>query len=503
MGLFDSLPLSTAFRQPVKADPEPEKPKKISSDISKRRYSGAAISRLSSDWVAASSSADAEIKTSLKKLRDRSRQLCRDNPYAKQAKRTTQINVIGQGIKLQCQVPALRGKKKDKKLCYAIEKCWKEWCKRDSCDVSGQKSFFMLENMLAGALPESGEVIFRLVRKKFGKSKVSLALEMIESDLLDEDYSGSVKKKGNEWRMGVEVDSWGRPVRYAFLTRHPGDYWFADPSKNEKHIFLDAKDVIHLFLPERPGQSRGVPWFASVMDDLHQMSGYETAAVIRARAGASLMGFVSSTEGELEADDVEDEQRLTDWEAGVFKYLNPGEEITVPNISSPDQQYEMFIRSKTRRFASGFGCSYETISRDFSETNYSSSRLSLLEDREHWKMLQTYLIDNFHQRVFEEFLDAAVLDGVLDLPDYELSVDRYINPKWQTRGWTWVDPRKEIEAYRMGEAAGYYTKGQIVSMLGNDLDDNIQQIKSEQDQLKESGVQLDLDLKVVDVEMEE
>jgi capsid protein len=55
----------------------------------------------------------------------------------------------------------------------------------------------------------------------------------------------------------------------------------------------------------------------------------------------------------------------------------------------------------------------------------------------------------------------------------------------------------------MGEAAGYYTKGQIVSMLGNDLDDNIQQIKSEQEQLKESGVQLDLDLKVVDVEIEE
>ena len=126
------------------------------------------------------------------------------------------------------------------------------------------------------------------------------------------------------------------------------------------------------------------------MDDMHQMSGYESAAVIRARAGASLMGFISSTEGELEADDVEAEQRLTDWEAGVFKYLNPGEEITVPNISSPDSQYEMFVRNKIRRFASGLGCSYETISRDFSETNYSSSRLSLLEDREHWKMLQTF-----------------------------------------------------------------------------------------------------------------
>ena len=497
MGFFDFLPISDTLKSTPKVETIKEPEKKISSDLSKRRYKGAAISRLTSDWTSSSSSADAEIKTSLKKLRDRSRQLCRDNPYAKQAKRTTQINVIGQGIKLQCQVQALRGKKKDQKLCYYIEKCWKDWCKRDSCDVSGQRSFVMLENMLAGALPESGEVIFRIVRKKFGKSKISLGLEMIESDLLDEDYQVSVKRKGNEWRMGVEVDSWGRPVRFAFLTRHPGDYWFKDPYEKTKHIFLDAKDVIHLYLPERPGQNRGVPWFASVMDDLHQMSGYESAAVVRARAGASLMGFITSTEGELEADEVEDEQRVTDWEAGVFKYLNPGEDITVPNVSSPDQQYEMFIRSKTRRFASGFGCSYETISRDFSETNYSSSRLALLEDREHWKMLQTYIIENFHQRVFEEFLDAAVLDGVLNLPDYELNTDRYTNPKWQARGWSWVDPRKEIEAFRMGEAAGYYTKSQIVSMLGNDLDDNIQQIKAEQDQLSESGVQLDLDLKVI------
>ena len=68
--------------------------------IKRRRYAGAALSRLTDGWVTGSTSADAEVKTSLKKLRDRSRQLCRDNPYAKQAKRTTQINVIGQGIKL-------------------------------------------------------------------------------------------------------------------------------------------------------------------------------------------------------------------------------------------------------------------------------------------------------------------------------------------------------------------------------------------------------------------
>ena len=462
--------------------------------IKRRRYAGAALSRLTDGWVTGSTSADAEVKTSLKKLRDRSRQLCRDNPYAKQAKRTTQINVIGQGIKLQCLVPTMRKGKKDKKLSYMIEYAWKEWCKRDHCDVSGTKSFFMLENMAVGALVESGEVFFRIVRKKFGRSKVGLGLEIIESDLCDDDYTGKVLRKGNEWRMGIEVDKFGRPQRYAFLNRHPGDYYFKDNYNEEKHTIVPASDIIHLFLPERPAQNRGVPFFSAIMDDMHQLQGYESAAVIRARAGASLMGFISSSEGELEADDVENEQRLTDFEAGVFKYLNPGEEITVPNISSPDSQYESFVRAKIRRFASGLGCSYETISRDFSETNYSSSRLSLLEDREHWKMLQTYFVENFHQRIFEEFLDAAVLAGVLKLPDYELNSDRYSTPKWQTRGWSWVDPKKEIEAFRLGEAAGYYTKAQIISMLGKDFDDNVEQIKAEQETLSEVGVQLDLDL---------
>ena len=464
--------------------------------LKRRRYAGAALSRLTDGWVTGNTSADAEIKTSLKKLRDRSRQLCRDNPYAKQAKRTTQINVIGQGIKLQCNVPSLRGRKKDKRLSMMIDKAWKEWCKRDHCDVSGQKSFFMLENMMVGALVESGEVFFRIIRKKFGKSKVGLALEIIESDLVDDDYTGKVLRKGNEWRMGIEVDRFGRPQRYAFLNRHPGDYFFKDNYTEQKHTIVNASEIIHLFIPERPAQNRGVPFFSSIMDDMHQLSGYESAAVIRARAGASLMGFISSTEGELEADDVEAEQRLTDFEAGVFKYLNPGEEITVPNISSPDSQYESFVRAKIRRFASGLGVSYETISRDFSETNYSSSRLSLLEDREHWKMLQTYFVENFHQRIFEEFLDAAVLSGVLNLPDYELSPERYASPKWQTRGWSWVDPKKEIEAFRLGEAAGYYTKSQITSMLGIDFEDNVEQIKAEKETLNDIGVQLDLDLDV-------
>lgn len=461
----------------------------------RRNYAGAIISRLTSDWMSTQASADAEIRTSIKKLRDRSREMVRNNPYAKQAKRTTQVNVVGSGIKLQSQVQQVRGRKPSEAINRLIEEKWHLWTRAQYCDVAGRHSFHMMEWLATGALPESGEALFRFIRRPFGGSRVPLALEMIESDVLDEEYQGPTLSKLNEWRMGVEIDEWGRPVRYAFLTRHPGDYWFQNaPQKGEKHVFLPAADVIHLFIPERPQQHRGVPWFHSVMADAHQLQGYEEAAVIRARAGASVMGFVTSPEGELDGDDVEADRRISEFEPGMWKYLEPGQNVEVPNISSPDQQYEMFVKNKVRRFASGFGCSYETLSRDFSETNYSSSRLSLLEDREHWKVIQSYLIENFHNRVFREWLDLAVLAGELPFDDYDSRPERYDTPRWMARGWDWVDPLKEAKAYRQMEQAGYMTKAQIVAKLGGDFFDNLTEFSREQQAAEELSVELDRDI---------
>jgi len=461
----------------------------------RRSYAGAIVSRLTSDWMSTRSSADAEIRNSLSKLRDRSREMVRNNPYAKQAKRTTQVNVVGSGIKLQSQVQQVRGRKPSEAINRLIKEKWHLWTRAQYCDVAGRHSFHMMEWLATGALPESGEALFRIIRRPFGGSRVPLALEMIESDVLDEEYQGPTLAKLNEWRMGVEINEWGRPVRYAFLTRHPGDYWFQNaPQKGDKHVFLPAADVIHLFLPERPQQHRGVPWFHSVMADAHQLQGYEEAAVIRARAGASVMGFVTSPEGELEGDDVEADRRISEFEPGMWKYLEPGQNVSVPNISSPDQQYEMFVKNKVRRFASGFGCSYETLSRDFSETNYSSSRLSLLEDREHWKVIQSYLIENFHNRVFREWLDLAVLAGELPFDDYDARPERYDTPRWMARGWDWVDPLKEAKAYRQMEQAGYMTKAQIVAKLGGDFFDNLTEFSREQQAALELSVELDRDI---------
>ena len=142
-----------------------------------RAYQGAVSDRLTANWMSSQLSADAEIRGSLRKLRDRSREMVRNFPYAKQAKRTTQINVVGTGMKFQSLVTQVRGNKRDQRANKAIEEAWADWCRPENCDTAGRHSFHQFEWLATGALPESGEAIFRIVRKPFGTTGVPLALQ--------------------------------------------------------------------------------------------------------------------------------------------------------------------------------------------------------------------------------------------------------------------------------------------------------------------------------------
>ena len=468
----------------------------------RRMYEGARVSRLTSDWIANGTSADAEIKGSLSRLRNRSRQLVRDNDYARQAVRAVKNNVIGTGVRLQVQVPMQRGAGRlDHAVNDGIEMAWRRWGRKGTCNTAGRLTFNDIERLAVASMCESGEVFIRMVRRPFGGGQIPFALEVIESDQLDEDYTGSSTVAGNEWRMGIEVDRWGRPVQYAFLTSHPGDTPFAHAAAS-RHQMIPADQILHLYTQERPGQTRGVPWFSSAIKRMHHLSGYEEAEVVRARASSSLMGFITSPEGELQGDEVLDGDRVSNFEPGVFKYLAPGESVSVPQLDAPDGQFEPFLRAMLRAMASGLGCSYETISRDYSQTNYSSSRLSLLEDRDNWRALQNYMVENFHQPVYEAWLEMAVLSGALPLPNYEANPERYLNVRWMPRGWSWVDPAKEVDAYAAAVRNGFKTLADVVAEGGGDLQDLLRARKAELELMEEMELSFDTTTGISEAEPE-
>jgi lambda family phage portal protein len=458
----------------------------------RRMFEAARRNRLLHDLVAPTTSADAELRVSLRVLRDRAHQLVRDNPYARQAKRTTQINVVGpRGIQMQGQVVKAGGTKKDTRRNRIMEEAWRRWCRADTCDVAGRLSFHGFEMMAAGSLPESGECLIRIVRQAMGQGRAPLALELIEAHQLDEDKSGVSDRPGHEWRLGVEINQWGRPTRYAILLRHPGDVELGLNRRGaeEKHVLVPAEDIIHVYMPERIGQNRGVPWLASVITTVHGLAEYEKAHWVKKRVQAASLGWIRSPEGELIGDAVENGQRLINTEPGSWNYLEPGQEPVAPDFGPDDGQYDAVVRNMTRRFAAGMGCSYSTISKDFSDTNYSSSRLSILEDRDHWRVVQSVLIQHFHQRVFEEWLRAAALVGDLPSPafnDYWTRPERYNAPRWQARSYSWVDPQKELNAVEMARKLLLQSHSeQIAEHSGDQFEMVMAQIALE-NELKES-----------------
>lgn len=457
---------------------------------SKRSYAASQVNRLMADWRTFATSADTEVRSSLPALRARSRQLHRDNDYARGANREFKNNIVGRGITLQAQVKKLRGSQLDDKLNQQIEEKWSDWCCADHCDVTGKLSFTAMQRLIIGSLEENGEVLVREIKQKFGDSKVPFALQILEADMLNDRYN-DVSDEGNQIRMGVESDKWDRPIAYWFFLVHPGDIAFSSivASNKQNMIRVLAEEVHHLYIPERIGQTRGVPWLVSAMIRLRHMGGLEEAEVIAARAGASLMGFIQTPDGELQGDGVEAEQRVTEFEPGVFKQLNPGEVVNVPNLNRPDGQFAPFMQAMLRGVAAGVGQSYETVSRDYSNTSYSSARTSIMAERDNYRTIQDWLIEHFNQPVFESWLEMAWLAGEIQLPQYLTQPEMYEkSAKWTPRGWAWIDPLKEVQAFGSAVDRGFMTQTDVIAQQGGDIEETLDTRQREIKMAKDRGL---------------
>lgn len=436
---------------------------------SARSYEGAAVNRLTSEWSPMHTSADSELVTSLRLMRARSRQLVRDNPYAKQAVRLMVNNVVGGGIGLQAQVKSAAGKLQTP-INDAIETAWARWAEKETCHTAGELAFQDIERFCLAQLVTAGEVIIRKHRTPFGGGKVPLALELIESDRLMDQWQSARAPNGNAIRLGKEVDEWGRCIAYWFMPRHPGDYQFAtfDPSK---FLRVPADEVIHLYLVDRWPQTRGEPWFHSVLSSLHQQHGYEDAEIIKARATANVVGFIRAPEP-LTPDAVVGGRQLLDTEPGTWQRLLPGEDVAGFAPSSPNPGLEPFLRYMLRKMAAGVGVSYESLSRDYTNATYSSARMALLDDRDLYRILQGWLIRNLRTNIHREWLDAAVLVGAIPRVggDYFSNPDKYQAVRFKPRGWSWIDPSKEVAAYKMAVRCGFMAPEDVIAQTANGAD---------------------------------
>jgi lambda family phage portal protein len=460
----------------------------------KRMYAGARNSRLS--LSASSTSADAELYVSLRSLRDKSRALVRDIPTAKRAKAIVVNNVIGRGVGMQAQVRATRGGATVKRINDGIERAWSEWSRADYCHTGGTLHFSDLERLVMGEVFEAGECFIRIHPTPFGGSRVPMALEVIEADRIADDHEIQAPPSGKVV-MGVEVDQYDRPLAYYIHKGHPSAIRLQGRTI-DGIMRVPADQIIHLKLIDRWPQVRGVPAMHAALGRMHQLSEYENAALVAARIGASAVGFFEPTEFFEGAEGDEDEagNESTTVEAGQFKRLPPGYKLSTWDPDYPHANYDPFTRAALRSIASAVGVSYESLSRDYSQSNYSSSRLALLDDRDLWRTLQAWWTRSFREPLHREWMRQAVLSGAIpevDRGQYAIDPSRFESVRWKPRGWSWVDPTKEVAAFKEAERAGYMTKSDIIAATngGADLEDVIAARRAELDALEAAGLATD------------
>lgn len=465
-----------------------------------RAYAGARASRLTAGFGSSSnSSADTELAASLTQLRARSRQLMRDAPYAKRAKVIIVNNVVGSGVGLQAQVHNSRGGLHER-VNAGIEEAWRLWARADSCHTGGALAFADLERLALSEIVTAGEVFIRKHPRAFGNSSIPFALELIEADRVADEFTHPhPAPTGNEVRMGVEVDAYGRPLAYWLRERHPGELRFlADQAA--KLIRVPASEIIHLRIVDRWPQTRGEPWLHTVLRKLNDMDEYSGSELIAARGAANYFATLESPDADpMPGAEVQaDGQRQINIEPLVIEQLSPGDHLEFHSPNRPNPALDPFLRYMLREVAAGVGVSYESLSRDYSQSNYSSSRLSLLDDRDLWRVIQQWWIRAFRDPLHREWMQQAVFSrAITAIPaeSFGLNPEAFLAVRWKLRGWSWVDPSKEVDAAADAIDNNLTTVTDVLEQTGNgqDIEDYVEKVTRERDLFAANGLVHPLD----------
>lgn len=453
-------------------------------------YSGAQRNRLTTDWVRSwIRSADQEIRWDHRSLVGRSRELFRNDPYAKRYARLLRNNVVGpHGVMMQARVKKANGDF-DTTINDQIESEWEEWSLPGNCTTDGRLGLRGLCGGVLEGLARDGEVLVQPMRG--WKNRWGYAIRLIDPDLLDVEYNREERGTDNEVRMGVELDPWGRAVAYHMLQRHP-----SDGGRRAKRKRVMAADLWHLYVVERPGQTRGVPWIAPSMVRMKWLGDYEQGELLAAKAASHKMGFFTQ-KAELEEDpttfreddeDGEEQTLISESEPMRFDLLPEGVEFTAYDPTHPTTAFSDFEKSILRGISMGMDASYASLSGDLSDVNFTSSRTGLKQEQDAYKWLQQDLIDQFLRPLYLDWFTHAMTSGALDLPARNMA--RWRVHGWLPRGWEYVQPREQTESDLAAVDRGLNSLTRIAAAQGRDLEEIFAERARENQMAKRYGIDI-------------
>lgn len=435
-------------------------------------------------------SADTEIAVGLPRLRDRSRDLTRNNPHARKALSVWVNNLVGCGI-----VP--RAKSGNASLDKRTNELFSRWS--DACDPEGQLDFYGIQDLIAREMIEGGEVLIRR-RSRFTSDglPVPLQLQVLEGEFLDMTRMGPTP--GGRVVNGVEFNGIGRRTAYWLFQDHPGNGLYAITGSGTSQR-IDAGDVAHLFRKERT-QTRGIPWSAPVIRGLRDLDDYEVAEIMRKKTEACVVAVVTGADQGDEAIAPYVQQSGLDlavrdgmgrpverFSPGMIAYSHGAKQIEFNNPQG-DGAFTQYKAASLRTIAAGYMVPYELLTGDLSQVNFSSARVGLVEFRRLCETVQWLcLIPMALQPVWRWFCESAYLAGQLPVP--------YVPVNWAPHQFDSVNPLDDANAELKAIRTGTLTLREAIARKGYDPDEVMAEHAATAAVLDDLGLVFDSDARKV------
>lgn len=486
-------------------------------------------------WVTSRGGPDADITLNLDLLRQRSRDLCMGEPLAIGALKTIRTNEVGSGLRLNSQIDAeLLGMDDEAALEWEAntEREFALWANSTACDAARRCSFGELVALARLSEMMSGDVFALLPSiPRQGDERYDLRILLVEADRVSDPWPYPV---GKNVLGGVEVGDYGEPVAYHIAKHHPGDLflpgtyggygayaygavslppmieggiygaqwnkWERVPAFGER---TGRRMVIHVMDSDRPGQRRGVPVLAPVMERLKQLSRYSdaelmaavvsgmfTAAITSERPNPGLGAVVPPSQqvhpGGGAGDATDEDYQLGN---GALLALMPGEKLEAVNPGRPNTGFGAFVQSICQHVGAGLGIPYELLVMQFT-ASYSASRGALLEAWKRFAVGRERMATRFCQPIYEQWLAEAVARGYIEAPGF--FSDPLIRAAWCGAEWHGptqgqLDPVKEGEAAKLRVEEGFSTRTrETAELTGGNFERN-HRVRVREERLRREG----------------
>ncbi len=453
-------------------------------DLIQRGYEGARPSSRHGGWIGEEGSNNAVIGSAQSALRARARDLVRNDPHARRALQLITALLVGTGFVGHSNTG-------DEALDSHVDALWERWA--TEADATGMTTLDGLVASLVSAMVVGGDgFLRRRPRRASDGLTIPIQLEVLTADYLAASDEGR-GSDGLTYRQGVGFDGLGRRAAYLFHRAAPGE-----PDSVARGVTrVSADDVVHLFAADEPGQVRGVSWYAPVIRMLRDKGDYLEAALVKKRTeslfgvaitspetGEGMPALSASTNAQTKQSD---EFLVEELEPGLVMRLRPGEGLSafVPSAVAGDLDSFMLHVLMAAGAGIGFGVTYDQITGDMRQANYSSLKASKNDQRRLVEQLQEFLIvPRIYERIRGWFIEEALMMGLIPLREGGYPFE------WTPPAHEPIDAKAEQEADYFAMQTHRLTLKQYVEKWGYPFRQQIKDQAAAQAALKEAGLVL-------------